>query len=532
MLIETRYARNGDVNIAYQIVGSGPHDLVVVMGWVSHLDLMWEEPRLARFLRRLASFCRVIIFDKRGTGLSDPVLPAESPALEERIDDLRAVLDAAGSERATLLGISGGAAMSILFAATHPERTAALVAYGGYAKRGWSPDYPWAHSDAERDRLLTAIEHEWGDAINLDRQAPSLAEDEGFRAWWASWLRHGASPGTALALARTNSAADVRHVLPSVQAPTLVIHRSGDLECPVAGGRYLAEQIAGARYVELPGIDHLPFVGDQDAILDEIEHFLTGSLSSPAPGRMLTTLLLADVANATETAVSLGDRRWAEVRQAYRALLREEIGRHRGRELSPTLDGLLACFDSPDLAVRCAEAIVEGAARLGIAARTGLHTGEVAVLGEDVAGVAIHLAAGIAALAAGGEILVSRTVSDLLAGSGTVFDRAGELVLAGLPGSWQLFRLATGAATGPDSRPRASSPPEAARLNASLSKRERELAALLALGLSNRQIAEELTISVATVERHVANILGKLGYRSRTQIAAWAVDQRLNETLS
>jgi pimeloyl-ACP methyl ester carboxylesterase/class 3 adenylate cyclase/DNA-binding CsgD family transcriptional regulator len=525
MLVETRYASNGDVNIAYQVLGSGPRDLVLVMGWVSHLDSYWEEPRLARFLRRLASFSRLILFDKRGTGLSDPVLPGELPDLEERMDDLRAVLDAAGSERATLLGIGGGAPTAILFAATYPERTASLLLYGGYAKRGWSPDYPWGPSNEERESLIGAIEHDWGTAISFERLAPSLVEDEDFKAWWASWLRHGASPGTALALARQSSKVDVRHILPAVHVPTLILQRSGDRESPAGGGRYLAEQIPGARYVELPGIDHLPFVGDQDAVLDEIERFLTGERLAPQPDRILTTLLLIEIAHATESAARLGDRQWAEVRQTFRRFLREEITSHRGRELSPTIDGILAGFDGPARAVRCAEAIMDGAVRLGIAVRAGLHTGEVAILGDEVAGVAIHLTAAITAMAGAGEVLVSQTVSDLLAGSDASFDRAGDLTIAGLPGSWRLSRLARG----DTASTLLLAAPEPPRLTASLSRRERELAALLALGLSNKQIADELAISVATVERHVANILSKLGYRSRTQVAAWAVEQGLQE---
>src|SRR5215211_471975 len=265
MTLKTRYAKNGEANIAYQVVGNGPLDLVFVMGWISHLDVAWEEPRFARFLRRLASFSRVIFFDQRGTGLSDPVPPEEFPTLEQRVDDIRAVMDAAGSERATLLGASAGGPICTLFAATYPERTASLILYGGYAKRVSSPDYPWAPSAEQRQRYFDRIKHEWGSAVDLATLAPSLAGDEAFRAWWASWLRHGASPGVALALARTNSEVDVRATLPSVRVPTLVLHRTGDLVCPAAGGRYLADRIPGARYVELPGADHLPFAGDQDA---------------------------------------------------------------------------------------------------------------------------------------------------------------------------------------------------------------------------------------------------------------------------
>ncbi|HKG26123.1 MAG TPA: LuxR C-terminal-related transcriptional regulator, partial [Thermomicrobiales bacterium] len=309
---------------------------------------------------------------------------------------------------------------------------------------------------------------------------------------------------------------------------TLVLHRTGDLVCPAAGGRYLADRIPGARYVELPGADHLPFAGDQDAILDEIEFFLTGARPAPVSDRALTTLLVIELATAAETAVRLGDRRWGEIRQIFRTVMHEEIGRHGGREVSPTLDGALAAFDVPARAVRCAESIIDRARRLGVSAHAGLHTGEVAVVGDDIAGVAVHLAARIAALAGPGEIFVSNTVEDLVTDADLAFEAVGEQALAGLPGSWRLHRLVVGTATADRPTPlRPLVTPDALRPTAGLSRREREVAALLTLGLSNRQIADELAISVATTARHVANILTKLGFNSRAQVAAWAVDQGL-----
>jgi pimeloyl-ACP methyl ester carboxylesterase/DNA-binding CsgD family transcriptional regulator len=528
MALETRYAKNGDINIAYQVVGSGPRDVVFVMGWISHLDMFWEEPRFARFLRRLASFSRVILFDKRGTGLSDSVPPEDLPTLEQQMDDVRAVMDAAGSIQAVLLGVSAGGPMSALFAATYPERTTGLIIYGGYAKRIRSPDYPWAPTAEERQAYFDAIEREWGDPIDLATLAPSAVEDKEFCSWWASWLRHGASPGTAHALARLNSLVDIRHVLPAIHVPTLVIHRTGDLVCAVEGGRYLAEHIPGARLAELPGVDHLPIVGDQDEILDEIELFLTGERLTQMPDRLLTTLVVTEIVGGAETALRLGDQQWGEIRQAFHELVRCEVTFHQGQTSSATIDGNLAIFDGPARAVRFASAVVAGARRLGISARAGLHTGEVAVIGEEVAGVAVYLAVRIAALAGAGEIFISNTVRDLVAGSDLVLDAIGDQVFPNIPGSWRLYSLAVGPQK--DSTPAASrslSDSDATRPLASLSSRERELAKLLALGLSNRQIADELAISVATVERHVANILIKLGYRSRAQVAAWAVEQGL-----
>jgi pimeloyl-ACP methyl ester carboxylesterase/DNA-binding CsgD family transcriptional regulator len=523
------YARSGEVSIAYQVVGNGPIDLVFVMGWVSHLDAYWEEPRFARFLERLASFSRVILFDKRGTGLSDAVPINALPTLEQRMDDVRAVMDAVGSTRAALLGASEGAPMSALFAATYPDRCAALVMVGGYARRLWAPDYPWAPTMDKRLGYIEDIQRGWGGPVGLDRLAPSLADDEPFRAWWSSYLRRGASPGAAVALAHMNMEIDIRKMLHAIHVPTLVIHRTDDIACPVGGGRYMAEHIPGARFVELPGRDHLVFVGNQDEVIGEVEQFLTGVRRIPAdePDRVLATVMATEIVDAAQTATRLGDVRWRDVLGAYDRVVRDAFSRHRARRESQMMDGWIALFDGPARAVRCAREIVEGGRKLGLRVRAGLHTGEVLETEAEVVGVAMHLATRVRSHAAPGSVLVSQTVNDLVAGSGLAFDLVGDQVFAGLPGEWKLYEVADGSAgerIAPVTLHGAGS-----RL-AVLSPREREVAALVALGLSNRQIADELSISPATVERHVANMLTKLGHRSRAQIAAWATEQGLTRT--
>jgi pimeloyl-ACP methyl ester carboxylesterase len=436
---ETRYAKSGDVNIAYQVVGDGPIDLVFVLGWVSHLDYMWEEPGFARFLKRLASFSRLILFDKRGTGLSDRV--AELPTLEQRMDDVRAVMDAAGSERAALAGVSEGGPMCALFAATYPERTSALVMMGCYARRLWAPDYEWAATREEHQAFLEVIERGWGGPVGLAMRAPSVANDEWFRKWWATYLRMSASPGAALALTRMNGEIDVRHVLPVISVPTLIIHRTGDLAIPVESGRHLAEHIPGARYVELPGDDHLPWVGDQDAILDEIEEFLTGMRHAGELDTVLATVLFTDIVGSTERAIEEGDRRWRELLEAHHALVRQELSRFRGREVNTMGDGFLATFDGPARGIRCACSIASGVQRLGLQIRAGLHTGECQLVGDQVGGIAVHTGARIAALAGAGEVLVSSTVKDLVAGSGIQFEDRGMHALKGIQHEWHIFRV-------------------------------------------------------------------------------------------
>ena len=438
---ETRYARSGGVNIAYQVVGNGPLDLVYVMGWVSNLDYFWEEPSYARFLTRLASFSRLILFDKRGTGLSDRVHESELPTLEQRMDDVRAVMDAVGTPRAALFGVSEGGPMCATFAATFPERTSALVMYGSYAKRIWAPDYPWAPTPQVRQKFFDAIQEGWGGVVDLATLAPTATDDARFREWWAAYLRRSASPGAALALAKMNTEIDIRHVLPAIRVPTLIIHRTGDLDIDAGGSRYMAERIPGARYVELPGNDHLPWVGDQDAIVDEAEEFLTGVRRGPEPDRVLATVMFADVVGSTERAAAMGDRRWRDLLEGYHALVRRELSRYRGREIDTAGDGMFAMFDGPARAVRCASSIRDAVRPLGLEVRVGLHTGEVEMMGDNAGGIAVHIGARVAAHAGAGEVLVSSTVKDLVAGSGLRFEDRGTQVLKGVPGEWRLFAV-------------------------------------------------------------------------------------------
>ena len=436
---ETMYARSGEVNIAYQVVGDAPLDLVFVMGWVSHLEYFWREPSFARFLSRLASFSRLILFDKRGTGLSDRVPINKLPTLEQRMDDVRAVMDAVGSERAALIGVSEGGPMCSLFAATYPEKTLALVMIGTYAKRVRDSEYPWAPTVEERKHFFEEIRQHWGGPVGVEERAPTVAHDPRFREWWATYLRMGASPGAALALTQMNAEIDVRHVLPSVHVPTLVIHRSEDLCLKVEEGRYVARRIPGARYVEMPGRDHLPFVGDQDAILDEVEEFLTGARHAHEPDRVLATVLFTRIVESKERAARVGAGRWQGLIQSLRAYVRKEIEWFRGREIDMVGDRPLAIFDGPARAVRCAYAIVEYASRLGVEMRAGLHTGECDVVGGKVGGVAPEIGVRVANKAAAGEVLVSNTVKDLVAGSGISFEDRGAHTLGRVLGEWRLF---------------------------------------------------------------------------------------------
>lgn len=436
---ETKYAKSGEVNIAYQVIGDGLLDLIFVSGWVSHLEYAWEEPSIAHFYRRLASFSRLILFDKRGTGLSDRV--PYFPTLEQRMDDLRAVMDAVGSERAALFGISEGGSMSILFAATYPERTTALVGFGIFAKRIWSPDYPWAPTPEQRQKFFEAIESGWGSVVDLEILAPSRAQDDPFRRWWSSFLRRSASPGAALELARWNTEIDVRHVLPVIRVPTLILHRSGDLDVNPAEGRYIAEQIPGAKFIELPGPDHLPWVGDRDAILDEVEAFLTGVRPVRQTDRVLTTVLFTDIVDSTQHLSQLGDRQWQELMDAHDAIVHREVKKFQGKVIKNTGDGFLAIFDGPARAIRCACAIKEAVRSLDIWIRAGLHTGEVELEENDIRGIAVHIAARVAVQARKGEVWVSRTVKDLVAGSGIQLNEEGSFLLKGIPDEWGLFSV-------------------------------------------------------------------------------------------
>jgi pimeloyl-ACP methyl ester carboxylesterase len=440
---ETLYTRSGDVNIAYQTVGDGELDLVYVPGWTSNVEYMWAYPPFAHFLRRLAAFSRLILFDKRGTGLSDPVPLDRLPTLEQRMDDVRAVLDAVGSDRAALFGHSEGGNMCMLFAATYPERVRALVMLAAFAKRLRSDDYPWAPTAENREADARALEEGgWGN-IDMSYYAPSKRDDPEFGKWLGGWLRNGASPRAAAGLLRMNSRIDVRAVLPTISVPTLILHRAGDRDVNIEEGRYLAERIPGAQFVELPGDEHVIVAGDVDRLVDEIEEFLTGARPTPEPDRVLTTVLFTDIVGSTDRAVALGDRKWSELLERHHALVRGELDRFRGREIDTAGDGFLATFDGPARAVRCASALRDAVRTLGLEVRAGAHTGEVQLRGDAVAGIAVHTGARIASLAAPGEILVSRTVADLTSGSGIVFEPRGEHELKGVPGTWQVYAVAS-----------------------------------------------------------------------------------------
>jgi pimeloyl-ACP methyl ester carboxylesterase len=435
----TSYARSGDVNIAYQVVGEGPIDLVYVPGWISNVELMWDEPSHAHVLERLSRFSRLILFDKRGTGLSDPVPLRELPPLETRMDDVRAVLDAVGSDRAALFGFSEGGLMSVLFAATYPERVTALVLYGVFAKRIWSEDYPWAPTPEARTHEIELLERNWADRMDLDRMAPS--EDEPFKQRLATYFRRSASPGAAVALLRMNTQIDVREVLPSIQAPTLVVHRRDDVDVKAEEGRFVASAIPGARYVEVEGDAHTLWAGDTDAIIDETEQFLTGARPAAHSDRVLATVLFTDIAGSTERAAEIGDSRWRDLLQAHHSAVRAELVRYRGREIDTAGDGFLASFDGPARAIHCACAIRDHVATFGLPVRSGVHTGECERLGEKLGGIAVHIGARVAAVARPGEVLVSSTVRDLVAGSGIQFDDHGRHQLKGIAERWRIFRV-------------------------------------------------------------------------------------------
>ena len=432
MPVDTHYARSGDLRIAYQVVGDGPFDMVFVPGFISNLDLYWDEPNMAHFLSRLGSFSRLILFDKRGTGLSDRL--GNLPTLEERMDDVRAVMDAVGSSKAALFGISEGGAMSMLFAATYPERTQALILYGTYADF-----HTWVLPHERFELFLEKIDRTWGQGESLTAFAPTKVGDERFRQWWARFERLGASPSAVIALMRMNSQIDVRHILPTIRVPTLVLHRTGDTRVNVEGGRYLAANIPGATYVEFSGIDHVLWATDASPVADEIEEFLTGTHAESEPDRVLATVLFTDIVDSTGRAEEMGDRAWRVLLDQHDRIVRSEIGRFRGQEIKTLGDGFLATFDGPARAVRCAGAIIEAVHGLGLHVRCGVHTGEVEMMGDDIGGIAVHIASRIAALADGREVLVSRTVRDLVAGSNLHLEDRGAFALKGLSERMPLF---------------------------------------------------------------------------------------------
>jgi pimeloyl-ACP methyl ester carboxylesterase len=436
-----KYARSGDVSIAYLVAGGPGPDLVLVLGWASNVEYLWNEPVGAPFLRRLSSFSRLIMLDRRGTGLSDRV--SELPTIEQRMDDVRAVMDAAGSERAVLLGVSEGGPMCITFAATYPERTSGLILYGTFARLLFADDYPLGVAPEAFEAFANRAAERWGTGVSLGAFAPSMAKDDAARASWARLERLSVSPAGIRTLLRITAATDVRHILPIIRVPTLVLHREGDRAVPIEFGRYIAEHIPGARFVTLPGADHALTTGDIDATLGEVEEFVTGARHGPEPDRVLATVMFLDIVGSTARAAELGDRRWREVLDMWYAGVREELGRFRGRELDTAGDGFLAAFDGPARAVRCACAIVRAVRRLGLEIRAGLHTGECEVLGPKLSGIAVHIGARVASLAGSGEVLVSGTVRDLVAGSGITFDDRGLQTLKGVPGQWHLYTVAS-----------------------------------------------------------------------------------------
>jgi len=438
------YARSGDVRIAYQVVGDGPVDLILVHGWVCTFQPGWEYPKLAAFYRRLASMGRLILFDKRGTGLSDRVSPERLPDLETRMDDVRAVLDAVGSRRAVVLGFSEGGSLSTLFSATHPERTLALVLVGTFPRMMLAPDYPIGHTDdVYRRRFEGLDEDDWAPVVTkewLSRVAPDLTDEEAVR-WYVSYVMRGASPGAIGALWRMNQQIDIRDVLPTIAVPTLVAFRSDEYFGERT--RFMGEHIPGAKVVELPGTDHLPWEGDQARLLDQIERFLTGIQDELEPNRVLATLLFTDLVGSTAKAVELGDRAWQELLTKHNRVVRAQLARFRGHEVDMAGDGVFATFDGPARAVRCAAAIRDGLKAIGLDSRAGVHTGEIEQTNDGVRGIAVHTAARISAAADAGEVLVSGTVKDIVAGSGIAFEERGEYELQGVPGVWRLFSAST-----------------------------------------------------------------------------------------
>lgn len=438
----TRYTRSGDVDVAYQVIGDGPGDLVYVPGFVSNIEVMWDDPDTARFLETLASFARLIVFDKRGTGMSDRVAVDRLPTLEERMDDVRAVMDTAGSKSATLLGHSEGGNMSILFAATYPDRCDGLILVSCYAKRLWSEDYPWAPTPTDREAHIQEMEAHWGDPTKLpDYMAPSREPDGAYRHWLTRYFRLGASPAAAAHLLRMNSLIDTTSVLPAIRVPTLCIYRTDDEDVRVEEGRWIASRIPGAKFVELPGGDHFLTAGDTGPLLAEIQEFVTGRRSPGTGERVLATVLFTDIVGSTERAVELGDHGWRTLLERHHRVVREELAHHRGREIDTAGDGFLATFDGPARAIACATAICARVGQLGLEVRAGIHTGEIERMGDGYAGLALHIGSRIAGLAAPGEVLVSRTVKDLVAGSGIDFVDRGTHRLRGIPDEWQLLAV-------------------------------------------------------------------------------------------
>jgi pimeloyl-ACP methyl ester carboxylesterase/class 3 adenylate cyclase len=433
----TRYALSGDAHIAYQVFGEGDVDLVFVPGFVSNIEHYWDMPGVPAILNRLGSFARVVLFDKRGTGLSDPV--AGAPPLEQRMDDMQAVMDEVGLERAALFGISEGGPASVLFAATYPDRTNALVLYGSTPRFRTDDDISWGATDEQMEYVLTEASTRWGEGALLAAFAPSAADDPAMEDVWGRFQRAGASPAMGRAVLAALFEIDVRDILPTIQVPTLILHRAGDLIAPVQGARLMAEKIPNARYVEFEGDDHVPFTGDFNPVLDEMEEFLTGSRRPRQLDRILATVMFTDIVDSTRRAAQAGDRDWRELIERHDELTRRQLDRFRGREVKTLGDGFLATFDGPARGIECAAAIRDGVRPLGLEVRAGLHTGECELAGDDVRGMAVNIGARIGALAQPNEVLVSSTVKDLVVGADLEFADRGEHELKGVPGTWRLF---------------------------------------------------------------------------------------------
>jgi pimeloyl-ACP methyl ester carboxylesterase len=437
---QVKYAKSGHVHIAYQVVGSGAVDLVFIPGLFSNLDHNWAEPGFARFLDRLAAFSRLIVVDPRGTGLSDRA--NRHPPMEEQVDDMLSVLDAVGSRSAAFFGFSQAGPIALLFAATHPERTRALVLYATYATPARHEDYPWGRSAEWIDEFDIRIEREWGTGFFLPQIAPSRVNDPAFRTWWARMERLSCGPGNAQAYYRVYSRIDLRSILPSIRVPTLVLQRREDVFRDPGHSQYLADHIPRARLVELSGVDHLPYVGDADAILEEVQEFLTGVRPLPDHDRVLATVLFTDIVGSTDKASVLGDREWKELLERHHGVTRQALVAFRGVEIGTRGDGFVATFDGPARAIRCAEAIVDAVQGIGLEVRAGIHTGEIELMGDEVGGIAVHIGARVAAQAGPSQVLVSGTVKDLVTGSGIKFEDRGSHALKGVPGQWRLFAVA------------------------------------------------------------------------------------------
>ena len=432
MVPDVHYARSGDINIAYTVFGDGAHNLIWVPGFISQVEHWWEEPNQVRWLQRLSSFARVVMFDKRGTGLSDRF--SEPPTMEERMEDVKAVMDAAGMGQAAVLGISEGGSLVTLFAATYPERCNAIILYGAFARFN-----SWFADDEAFGSFLDYVDHHWGSGESVKGFAPSRKDDPAYKKWWGRFERLGGSPSSVKAIMNLNKQIDVSAVLPFIHVPTLVVHRTDDPAVSVEGGRELASLIPGARLVELAGGDHMPSLGDMEAVANVVEEFVTGEKAANVINRTLSTVLFTDIVGSTARAEELGDRRWADLLEAHDRAIRQEFMRFQGVEVKSLGDGFLATFDGPARAVRCAQAIVEAAASLGLTVRAGAHTGEIEETSDDVRGIAVNIAARVIDAAGPGQILATRTVKDLTAGSGLQFEEFGVHQLKGIPDDWQLY---------------------------------------------------------------------------------------------